>query len=135
MVNFANMMRKLFVPAQPLWAAANSCVKFSILLLYSTLFPVKWFVRTCFAVMAVTTAYFVIVFLEAFLLCEPVQFNWDKTIEGSCSGQRYAFLATGIVNLLIDVFIVVLPMPLVFRLQMSIGRRISVAAMFSLGAL
>lgn len=85
--------------------------------------------------MAVTTAYFIMVFLETFLLCKPVQYNWDKTINGSCEGENTAYLVAGITNLIIDTFIVVLPMFQVFKLHMSLSRRVSVAAMFSLGAL
>lgn len=126
---------KLFVPAQLLWAAANSCVKFSILSLYTALFPGKRFCRICQCTMVVTIAYFIMVFLETFLLCKPVQYNWDKSIQGICQGENTAYLVAGITNLVIDTFIVVLPMPRVFKLQMSLPRRISVAAMFSLGVL
>ncbi|GAW11902.1 hypothetical protein ANO14919_012550 [Xylariales sp. No.14919] len=45
------------------------------------------------------------------------------------------YLAAAIVNLIIDAFIVVLPMPLLFQLQMSLPKRLGVAAMFSLGGL
>jgi hypothetical protein len=85
--------------------------------------------------MAVTVAYFFMVLLETFLLCKSVQYNWDKTVKGSCQGENTAYLVAGITNLLIDTFIVVLPMPRVFKLQVSLSRRISVAAMFSLGIL
>ncbi|KUI69419.1 hypothetical protein VM1G_04922 [Cytospora mali] len=131
---FALHMR-LFVPAQLLWAASNTCVKFSILSLYTTLFPNKRVIQICYATMALTTAYFIMVFLEGFLLCKPVQFNWDKTIAGICTGENTAYLVAGVTNLVVDMFIVILPMPLVFRLQMTLSRRISVAGMFSLGAL
>jgi hypothetical protein len=85
--------------------------------------------------MVVTFAYFLMVLLEGFLLCKPVQYNWDKSIKGSCEGENTAYLVSGITNLVIDIFIVALPMPQVFRLHMSFSRRIGVAAMFSLGIL
>lgn len=75
------------------------------------------------------------VLVEGFVLCKPVRFNWDKSIEGECTGEHIAYLVSGIMNLAIDIFIVILPLPVVFRLQMAWSRRISVAAMFSLGAL
>jgi hypothetical protein len=84
--------------------------------------------------MAVTAAYFIMVFLETFLLCKPVQYNWNKTIPGgSCNGENIAYLIAGITNLIIDAFVVALPMPLEFRLQMSLPKRLGVAAMFSPG--
>ncbi|OJZ81564.1 hypothetical protein ASPFODRAFT_75118 [Aspergillus luchuensis CBS 106.47] len=126
---------KLFVPAQLLWAAANSCVKASILYLYIDLFPNKVFCRLCYGTLFVTAAYFTMVLIEAFALCKPVQYNWDKSIEGHCTGENIAYLVAGIVNLTIDTFIVVLPMPLVFNLQLILSEKIAVSAMFSLGAL
>lgn len=75
------------------------------------------------------------VLVEAFALCKPVEYNWNKSIEGKCTGENTAYLVAGIMNLSIDTFIVILPMPVVFRLQMSWSKRISVALMFSLGAL
>ena len=129
------VFQQLFVPAQLLWAAANSCVKASILSLYIALFPTTTFCRLCYGTLAATAAYFVMVLVEAFALCKPVQYNWDKSIEGDCTGENIAYLVAGIVNLTIDTFIVILPMPMVFRLQMTLPKRIAVAAMFSLGAL
>ncbi|KAK0634285.1 hypothetical protein B0T17DRAFT_1739 [Bombardia bombarda] len=126
---------KLFIPAQLLWAAANTCVKLSILSLYTTLFPAKPFRRVCYGTMAVSTAYFVTVLLEIFLRCKPVQFSWDKSIvDGTCDGQNTAFLVAGITNLVIDSFIVVLPMPMLWRLQIAKRKKIVIAGMFSLGA-
>ncbi|KAJ6024063.1 hypothetical protein N7540_004860 [Penicillium herquei] len=126
---------KLFVPAQLLWAAGNSCVKASILYLYMDLFPGKIFRRLCYGTIFITAAYFIMVLAETFALCKPVQYNWDKSIEGHCTGENIAYLVAGILNLSIDTFIVVLPMPLVFNLQMILSKKIPVAAMFSLGAL
>ncbi|KAI1496432.1 hypothetical protein F5X99DRAFT_400466 [Biscogniauxia marginata] len=127
---------KLFIAAQLLWAAANSCVKFSILSLYTVIFPNNpKFIYICHGTMAVTTAYLISVLVETFALCHPVQYNWDKTIPGKCEGQTEAFLAAGITNLVVDAFIVALPMPMLFSLKLSLPKRFGVAGMFSLGAL
>lgn len=127
---------QLFVPAQLLWAAANTSVKYSILSLYTVLFPKKTFCYTCYGTMAAATAYFISVLLETFVLCTPVQYSWDKGIPGGeCKGENTAYLIAGITNLVIDLFIVVLPMPMLFGLQMSLPKRFSIAGMFSLGAM
>ncbi|KAH8600631.1 hypothetical protein B0O99DRAFT_736691 [Bisporella sp. PMI_857] len=126
---------KVFVPAQLLWAAANTSVKFSILSLYTVIFPNRRFSYVCYGTMAVTGAYFTMVVLEGFLLCRPVQYNWDKSIAGDCKGENPAYLVAGITNLIIDAFIVTLPMPMLLGLQMSLSKKLKVTAMFSLGAL
>ncbi|KAI0518555.1 hypothetical protein F5B22DRAFT_599651 [Xylaria bambusicola] len=126
---------KFAIAGEVLWAAANTAVKFSILSLYTKIFPGKTFHRVCYAAMAVSVAFFTTVFLEAFLLCEPVQFNWDKTIpNGKCHNQTLAYLVSGIVNLVIDAFIVALPLPKLYHLQIPLAKRFAIGAMFGLGA-
>ncbi len=84
---------------------------------------------------ALTMCYCTVVLLEAFLLCRPFAYNWDKTIDGECADTTKAFLSAGIINLLLDVCIVVMPMPLLWKLKMPIANKIGISAMFSLGAL
>ncbi|CAI6019504.1 unnamed protein product [Clonostachys chloroleuca] len=125
---------KLFVPGQLFWAASNTSVKFSILSLYLLIFPSQKFHRLCYTVMVLSILYFISVVLEAFLVCKPVQFIWDKSIEGgSCKGENIAYLVSGITNLILDVIIVTMPMPLLLGLHMSMAKRLSIAAMFGLG--
>ncbi|KAL2289918.1 hypothetical protein FJTKL_01197 [Diaporthe vaccinii] len=73
----------------------------------------------------------------AFLFCTPVQYNWDKSIMGTCDipGQSDAFKAAGSINLVIDAIVVGLPMPKLFGLHMLLSRKLSLASMFSLGAI
>ncbi|KAI0552561.1 hypothetical protein F4679DRAFT_581464 [Xylaria curta] len=126
----------LFIPGQILWAAANTSVKLSILSLYAVIFPSKTFCRVCYATMVVSAAYFLSVLLETFLLCDPVQFNWDKTIpNGKCHNQNLAYLLAGITNIVIDAFIVALPVPKLYGLHIPLAKRIAIGAMFGLGAL
>lgn len=85
--------------------------------------------------MALSIGYFITVFLEALLLCNPVEFNWDKTLEGTCANVALAYLLAGITNLLIDVIIVILPMPMLWKVKIGFSKKIGISAMFGLGAL
>ncbi|KAI2607955.1 hypothetical protein GGR54DRAFT_651941 [Hypoxylon sp. NC1633] len=130
------MFMKLFPAGQILWASANTCVKFSILSLYTQIFPNKRFHCMCYGTMTISVAYLISVYLELFVLCTPIQYKWDKTIPGGiCEGESIAYLVAGITNLLIDVFIVALPMPIPFGLETTPLKRFGVIAMFGLGAL
>ncbi|KAI0539636.1 hypothetical protein GGR58DRAFT_499870 [Xylaria digitata] len=125
---------KLTVPGVILWAAANTCVRLSILSLYTILFPNRRFRYICYGAVAISVGFFIVVFLEAFLLCTPVEFNWDKSIPGGVCNQSTAFFVSGILNLIIDAFIVVLPMPMLFKLQLPLFKKLGIVVMFSLGA-
>ncbi|KAL2255470.1 hypothetical protein VTK26DRAFT_3288 [Humicola hyalothermophila] len=124
----------LFVPFQLLWAAANSCVKLSILSLYVHLIPNRRFVILCYITMAATGAYFISVLLGLFLLCRPVRYSWDKSIPGgSCEARSTGYFVSGITNLALDVLVVIMPMPMLFGLRMTLRRRLGVACIFGLG--
>jgi hypothetical protein len=103
----------VFAAGQPTWAAANTFVKFSIVHFYLVLFPGRTFRNVCIGTMVFSGLYFTSVLLETFLLCTPVQFNWDKTITtGTCSPHsQTAYIVAGSTNLVVDSFIVVLPIP------------------------
>ncbi|KAJ0120497.1 hypothetical protein J7T55_015226 [Diaporthe amygdali] len=128
---------KVSISGQILWAAANTCVKISILSLYTELFPGRKFHIICYGVMLVTVMYLISVICEAFLFCTPVQYNWDKSLAGTCDvpGQSEAYKAAGSINLVIDAIVVGLPMPKLFGLHMLLSRKLSLASMFSLGAI
>lgn len=125
---------KLFVAGQILWAAANSCVKTSILLLYIKLFPVKTMHICCYTTIGLTWCYFISVFVEAFALCHPVAYSWDPSIPGGyCTNQNLAFLIAGSTNFALDIIVVVLPTPILWSLRLPLKKKIGVVAMFSLG--
>jgi hypothetical protein len=89
----------------------------------------------CYGMMALSTCYFLSVVLEAFLLCKPVEFNWNKLgTTGACANENLAYLLAAITNLIIDVLIVALPMPMLWRLKLSSTKKLNISAMFGLGA-
>jgi len=124
----------VFTVGQPVWGAANTAVKFSILHLYLVVFQDIRFRRTCYVMMAISICYLISVLLETFLICKPVQYNWNKKIHGTCSTKaKETYLAAGIINLVIDIFIVVMPMPVLFRLSIPIGKKVGLIAVFGVG--
>ncbi|KAI1291385.1 hypothetical protein F5Y03DRAFT_400748 [Xylaria venustula] len=125
---------KLITPGEILWAAANTCTKLSIISLYTTLFPIRTFHYVSYGTMVVSLAFFIVAFLEAFLLCIPIQFNLNKSISEDSCNQNQAFFAIGVINVIIDAFVVILPMPMLFTLQIPFLKRLGIAVMFSLGA-
>lgn len=81
-------------------------------------------------------AYGIATVVTAFTICRPIAFNWDKTIVGgTCGNIPQYYLSTGIVNLLLDVFVVVLPMPMLWGLQMKLSRKVGLTFIFGLGFL
>lgn len=74
-----------------------------------------------------------VVLLETFLLCRPFTYHWDKSIDGKYADKTQAFLSARIINLLIDICIVLMLMPLLWNLQTPVAKFFSISAIFSIG--
>lgn len=66
-------------------------------------------------------------------LCRPINFSWNKTIPGTCGDLAKAEMAAAAINMVLDVVIVLLPLPVVWGLQMSKQKKIGITATFALG--
>lgn len=86
--------------------------------------------------MAATTLWGIIAFFVLLFSCKPISYYWNKwdgEHEGSCLSHNKILLAHSTINIILDVAIVVLPMPVLFKLHMRLSKRIGVAAMFAVG--
>ncbi|KAI0186725.1 hypothetical protein F4808DRAFT_447285 [Astrocystis sublimbata] len=125
---------KLFVPAPLLWALSTSFLKLSILFFYISIFTIPNIRIAVYAVIGLTSALIVAVIFESFLLCRPFVFTWDKSIEGGvCGDSTKAYLAIAITNLIVDVSLVFIPMPVLWALQLPIRKKIIISAILGFG--
>lgn len=110
--------------------------KTSLLFLYYRIFGVvKYFRYALWASAFVVLAYWIPTTILAFLGCTPFERNWDKSIPGSCVNLVAFFRWNGICNLLIDVLILALPLPMVWRLNVAVRQRVELSGIFLLGVL
>jgi len=125
---------QILVAGSPVWAVANMFIKISILHLYCTIFWKKTFQRVSYSIMAFAICLAVIIVLQAFLICRPFAFNWDPYIPGGkCGNQIAGYKAQAIINIAIDISIVVLPVPMLWTLQLTWSKKLGIYFMFSVG--
>ncbi|KAJ5660568.1 hypothetical protein N7507_007019 [Penicillium longicatenatum] len=67
------------------------------------------------------------------ILCLYLQIFPVTWVVGSCGNQVTSFTATGVINLLTDVAVLLIPMPLLYRLQMPTYKKVALIAVFGLG--
>ena len=108
-------------------------VKVSLLFFYRRIFPQRWFKHALFATGAVVGSYSIAYILVAIFQCVPIRASWDTSIHGTCLNLGDQFFVGGITNALIDVIILILPVPLVWRLQVSVTKRWLIFGTFTLG--
>ena len=125
---------KDFLVAKRMWVTTTTLTKFSILLFLVSVFT-KRGVRWAASVLAVLSGSFWLAYvLEAFLLCRPLAYAWDKTIPGGRCGSVYAdLLGIPIMNLILDFLITILPMPSLWALQMPRKTKVQLSGVLGLG--
>ena len=122
-----------------LYLIAIMCTKLSILLLYLQLFRInRSFRYLCFGTMGFVVVYCVtFFFIEAFN-CDPVVKVWHElSYVGpyKCFDNSMVEMVIGGFNIGTDLFILVMPIPLILGLQMDKKRKIGLLAIFATGIL
>ncbi|KAG9518134.1 hypothetical protein KCU99_g6534, partial [Aureobasidium melanogenum] len=65
--------------------------------------------------------------------CQPIAKQWDPSIPGKCLNALPIYFALGGTSLGWDLIIIVLPFPILRRLQLDVHRKVALFAVFSLG--
>ena len=107
---------KVFYIARILYALAITSIKMSILLLYLRIFPGPWIRRSVKAVIILTLTGSAVLLLLWLFKCRPISHAWEVHSRGSCISKGYLFQANAIFSLLINLIIIALPMPIIWRL-------------------
>ena len=102
--------------------------------LYLRIFPNKDFRYIVYGVMALTISYWGGTIVPILLLCSPGAYLWDQgNVNRTCLNVSAVCLGASIINLILDVVVLGLPMPLLWTLQMPLSKRIAVMGVFSMG--
>ena len=115
------------------WVTAVTLIRASVILLYIRIFPTTPVRVAGYGVLTVNLAYFIATVLACCLICRPLAYSWDNSIDGKCGDAKSLDMFIGVFNLLMDVVTVVLPMPVLWGLQMPTGRKVILSGLFSMG--
>ena len=123
--------------SQTLWGLINTLIRMNALLFIGRIFADIKKKTTLFArsLLVLSILYGLVVFLEVFLICRPMAVDWDAHVDGTCGDQIVSYLVLEILGLLIDFTILVVPLPVIWKLQLPWPRKVSIAALLSIGAL
>jgi len=67
--------------------------------------------------------------------CTPREKIWNPFVPGHCFHNHASFLAGGIFNIISDFAILILPMPVLGRLQVPLRKKLMMIAVFATGIL
>lgn len=110
-------------------------MKLSILFFYLTLFhSSRSFRLATLIVRGLALCFGLGALLASFLICRPLlSARIYPTNYATCGSLIEASVTIGIINALIDRGIILLPLPIVWNLQMTKAKKITLTLMFSLG--
>ena len=122
-----------------------SMTKTSILLFYFRLFGTagtrQVFRKLLYTTQAVVVLWFIGSIIPGTFRCHPIHDFWDSLIVGTPDARRYCtnnnayYVASSVFNVIIDFWILVLPISIVWTLQLSGRRKVGLSVIFLLGGL
>lgn len=65
--------------------------------------------------------------------CIPVERHWNPTVDGHCLPAGSLAYSSGAFNVASDIFVVFLPLPAIWKLNMRLSRRLKIMTVFGFG--
>ncbi len=120
-----------------LYAVLIFTAKLAILLLYFRIFQVskamKWAIHSVIFVLAIQC---LVTLFASIFRCKPRTKAWDPAItHGRCANALTGATALAVLNAVVDFAILVLPMPLIKKLNLPWKKKLAVLSVFMTGAL
>lgn len=70
--------------------------------------------------------------------CQPLSFFWNQyagETDGKCMDYLLMWIVTGIISAILDLLILLIPVPAIYSLQMTWQKKLGVVAVLALGSL
>lgn len=114
-------------------------IKTSILFLYKRIFTFmsRRFKYTWYAVLCYVVSCAIVGLAICFGSCKPFRYFWEKVrgMNGTCIDLTASELGPGVATMVADVVILIMPIPLLWSLQIKRARKIQFYAIFGIGFL
>ena len=129
---------KIYYCDEDLYLTALPLVKISILLFCLRTFLQKWLLYACFATMAACLGYSIAFLLVLVFQCRPIDLawnHWDGEHPGKCNDISAQGWTSAALNVVLDIVVLILPMPVIAKLKLNKRKKAFVVSMFSTGFL
>ncbi|KAL9619442.1 MAG: hypothetical protein Q9160_005953 [Pyrenula sp. 1 TL-2023] len=118
-----------------LYGTSTTLPKLTILILYLKVLREKWARRITWVVALIVVLNAMAIFLTAAFICHPFAANWDKSIPGHCGDYMIYYRCVSVPNIVTDLAILVLPLPTLYKLQISPAKKVGLVLTFLTGGL
>ncbi|KAI9679926.1 MAG: hypothetical protein M1817_004941 [Caeruleum heppii] len=108
--------------------------KVSLALFYRRLFVQRWFRCLCWVMIACFVSYSIATVIIDVQLVLPINAYWDFTVTPTKSlDGNSLFMANAAFNIITDILLLIMPLAVIWRLQMSVQQKIGVSVIFAMG--
>lgn len=126
---------KLAVSIPVIYLGAILFPKSAILAIFLRIFTKAPYRKTCYALAVLLIANWVANTTAGLLMCVPLRYLWDKSILGGhCFDINTYFRWSSLINILTDVVMLLLPLPVVWKLRTSTNIKIGLSFTFAMGS-
>lgn len=120
--------------AAAVFMLCNGCTKLSLLTFYLHLSPQRWFRNCVWVSIVIVSLYTIIITSLLFFFCTPPQKAFRFETEGKCMDVAILYMATAVSNVVTDLILFVLPIPMVYQLHMPVQQKIGAIVVFGIGS-
>ncbi|KAF7513052.1 hypothetical protein GJ744_011318 [Endocarpon pusillum] len=135
---------KIFYSAGFIWITSTILIKLSLLHFYRSIFLVhsvrsqriKLLQYSAYTIYALCVLYWIAHITLLLRICQPITLQWDPAQgSGHCGDITKEEISSSAMNMILDLSIVILPMPSLWSLRISLKKKFAINAILSLGLL
>ena len=121
-----------------LYYLISATLKLTFLLFYLRIFPSASIRRLLWGTVGLTCAYGIAYVVASIFQCTPIEYywqRWDPTHQGKCIDTRSLSISHAILGIALDLWILGIPIPQLYQLQLGFWKKIGMGVVLSLGVL
>ncbi|KAL9610185.1 MAG: hypothetical protein Q9167_005089 [Letrouitia subvulpina] len=115
------------------YAPAIATTKFSILFFYNRIFSIKNFRIVLYAIGMTVMMWWIVMQFTVIFECAPIDLTWSPHKEGHCISLKKFFLGQAIPNIATDLVLLLIPIPMIWNLQLPRSQKVALIGVFLLG--
>jgi hypothetical protein len=121
--------------AANLYVICLALAKASLLAFYYRMSQLRWLRIISVFIGAIIVAYSLALIFALVFACTPIKAAWDVTIPASrCINRPAVYVLLAVLNIATDVMLLIIPIPMVWKLQMPLVQKIGVVIVFIIGS-
>ncbi|KAJ5881697.1 uncharacterized protein N7529_000369 [Penicillium soppii] len=130
-----DVFQKVILAAAVIYVPALAFAKVALIILYHRIVNRQSiYVWSLHIIAAVICGYSIAIVFALIFACNPIERGWNSSIKtGYCVNRSGLYIATAVTNIITDIALMVLPVPLVLGLQMPRIQKFGLLVMFIVG--